>query len=272
MPIINKNIVFLDNLNDHWKTDKVEDMSVYSEWMDFIKVSNKPIGDRKTYTTSLANTGNQYAQSLLKRHGREIDSDEIITCGINKRTSNALKKWSESSIIMRDKYALFDWDGTICCTNLPPSQLMPYRNSTRKKWTRNHHIPIPKKEYLDDMFAYMINPGRVQMIRDLFQTLRKNGVHIHILTQNPGASIKSPYRAIYIEMIWRLFNESIHTEYDKQYRKKDGLFFHIYSYSSIVEIVSREEINTMLHSTIDYTYPNEMPLKRNILRYLAKTA
>jgi len=264
---IRKNVVFVDNLKDHWKTDKIEDMSVYSEWMEFIKIPNRRISNRETYTNTLAKMGNLYAQSLLRQKGREVNSEERITCGINKRIADALKTWSKLPPLS-NKYALFDWDGTICCTNLPGSELMPYApNRTRK----NRKIRMPPKKYLDDMFVYMIHPERVQMIRDLFQTLRLNGVHMRILTQNPAASIQNPqHRAIYIEMIWRLFNEDRHTEYEKQYREEDGSSVRIYSStSSSAVFVSREEINATLHSTIDYTRPDELPLKRNIIRYIS---
>jgi hypothetical protein len=275
MSTIRKNIVFIDNMSENWGTGSIEDMSSYSDLMDYIPVSNKDIREDR-YTKDLAKNGNLYAQTLLK-----TGDSNTISCGITKRIANALKKWSASSTDY-PKYALFDWDGTISCTEgfsiksinessqgmgiVPMSRK---RSGRRKRTIKNRTPPlvIPSKEFLDDMFAYIVNPTRINMLRDLFRTLLSNGVHIHILTHNMYASIQNPYRIIFIEMLSRLFNENSHQEHTEQYKDKTGAFVQVYSSSSsVVSVLSREDINAMLHSTVDYTKPGETMLKRNIFR------
>lgn len=307
MSSIRKNIVFIDNMSENWETDSIEDMSIYSDLMDYIPVLNKDTREDK-YTKDLAKKGNLYAQTLLK-----TGDSNTINCGITRRIANALKKWSALSTD-HPKYALFDWDGTISCAEgfsiksiqegtrilpthsllNPPITSLSLRNcrnsrgilSTfgrpcivsrkrgggRRKTTRRYRnsirpLVMPSKEFLDDMFMYMINPTRINMLRDLFRTLLLNGVHIHILTHNMYASIQNPYRIIFIEMLWRLFNENLHQEHKEQYKDKTGAFVQVYSSSSsTLSVLSKEDINAMLHSTVDYTNLGEMPLKKNIFR------
>lgn len=297
MSNIRKNIVFIDNMSENWETGSIEDMSSYSDLMDYIPVSNKYIREDK-YTKGLAKKGNLYAHTLLK-----TGDSNTINCGITRRIANALKKWSSLSTDY-PKYALFDWDGTISCSegfsiksiqegsqwvtrilcalaNHPnscgilsasgsPCPASRKRRGCRRKNTRRNRNPLlamPSKEFLDDMFVYMINPERINMMRDLFRTLLLHGVHIHILTHNMYASIQNPYRIIFIEMLWRLFNENSHQEHTEQYKDKTGEFVQVYSSSSsVVSVLSREDINAMLHSSVDYTNLGEIPLKRNIFR------
>jgi len=278
-----KPIVFVDNANIHWNGD----MDVYKQFVHYIEVPNSTRDAEPKYTNHLAKSGNQYAINLLKS-----DSRNFVNKGIDQKIANRLKKWS-SIPSQNQKYALFDWDGTISATegfslDLQPIKftsymmdfLLPsYRGGTNRRSRRHHRRPqttrkyfavkktredkdedededkentlqemvksekyketltyplvIPPKEFLDDMFVYMMRPERVEMLRDLFDTLSSNGVKIHIFTHNPYASTANPYRQIFIEMLLRLLNQ-------------------------------REDVNQMLHSTIDYTKPGEPYLKRNM--------
>ena len=131
--------------------------------------------------------------------------------------------------------------------------------------SRMQPLTIPPKEFLDDMFVYLMRPERVQMLRNLFRTLRANNVQIHILTHNPYASVTNPFRKIFVEMMWRVFNEDEQNEFAEQYKDRTGSFVRLYRSSSrTVSIVSREELDGMLHSTMDYTDSNEPFMKRNI--------
>jgi phosphoglycolate phosphatase-like HAD superfamily hydrolase len=133
----------------------------------------------------------------------------------------------------------------------------------------NRPLNIPSKEFLDDMFTYVMRQERIDMLRDLFRTLFQNGVKIHIVTQNPYASITNPFRQIFIEMMWRLFNEDDREENYSQHTDENGESVTVYqSTSQFVSLISRDELDEMLHSTIDYTNPGELFLKRNILRGL----
>jgi len=286
---MHKNIVFIDNVKDFWYGD----MDFYSKSIDYVPVSNSSRNIEQKYTNDLAKIGNQYAVRLL-----DFGSSNFINKGLDQKIANKLKKWSESS--NTNKFALFDWDGTISAsegfsievfrpkvefTNPMMDFLRPSfftssyvgspsyvgggsnkskkktqkrkRRTLRRRQQKNDPLQtmiespeyinalsqpliIPPKEFLDDMFVYIMKPERVDMLRDLFRTLRDNGVKIHILTHNPYASTANPYRKIFIEMMWRLFNWNTSSSH-------------------------REELDQMLHSTVDYTDPGEPFLKRNII-------
>jgi hypothetical protein len=266
-----KNVVFVDNVTDFWYGD----MNIYAKTIDYIPVSNTYRNVEPKYTNDLAKKGNQYAVRLLN-----VESRNFINKGIDQKVANKLIKWSEAS--NGSKIALFDWDGTISASEgfsieafrpkvefmsqmmnfLRPSLLKVLRggNKTKKRRpqpkdplqimvesveyikTLSQPLAIPSKEFLDDMFVYIMKPERVDMLRDLFRTLRENGVKIHVLTHNPYASTANPCRKIFIEMMRRIFNCS--------------------SYQ-------RGDLDQMLHSTVDYTDPGERFLKRNIVKRLS---
>jgi phosphoglycolate phosphatase-like HAD superfamily hydrolase len=255
-------------------------MDMYSNLVHYIRVPNTgtPKSTSARYTKTLAKTGNQYASALFK-----TSSANFMNKGLNRKIANQLKTWSETQ---ETKYALFDFDGTIIASEgfsldaiqgpimqftspmmdflLPtfyarggtrnrkrrkPQKTRKYRPPILEEMVESQHyqntltqpLHLPSKEFLDDMFAYLIRPDRVEMIRDLFGTLLSNGVHIHIFTQNPYASTANPYRKIFVEMLWRVV---VHLGF----------------------AISKEDIDGMLHSTIDYTNPGEPALKRNIFR------
>jgi len=305
MSKIQKNIVFIDNTSKHWTND----MDLYDKTVDYIRVPNSTRNTEPMYTKRLAKKGNQYAAALLR-----TGSNNFVNRGIDKRVANRLKEWS-SIQTHKQKYALFDWDGTISTTEgvsiealsrpmpftspmmdfilpgfrggrtknqrkstirltrFPPLRQRSKRNLSSKSSNTNHFVSgvlhnkkqktqkrrtptlqeiveskeyrtackyplaIPSKEFLDDMFVYLMRPERVEMLRDLFRTLFSNGVQVYVFTHNPYASTANPYRKIFIEMMSRLFD-------------------------------SREDLDGMLHSTIDYTKPGEPALKRNMLQII----
>ena len=312
-----KSIVFVDNAKEFWRGD----MDFYANNIDYIRVPNTSRNIESKYTKDLAKSGNRYAEILLK-----TSMPNFINKGIDQKIANRLKKWSVIPS-KNDKYALFDWDGTISAAEgfslevfdaiLPKYTplkilskieftspmmdfLLPvirkggtktkYRNPRRKtvkniaaikynstlkemietpeyQESLNQHIVIPSKEFLDDMFVYLMRPDRVEMLRDLFQTLLENGVHIHIFTHNPYASTANPYRQVFIEMMWRLFNQNSENQYSKTYKDRHGTLVKIVESSSQqVSIISRDELDSMLHSTVDYTNADEPFLKHNMLR------
>jgi len=287
---LSKHIVFIDNAEEFW----FGDVDMYADSIDYVPVSNRVPTDRDRedqYTKDLAKIGNRYAMAIVDKQ-----PNNFVNRGLDKRTANKLKEWSLPNFPdkLSQKYALFDWDGTISATegfcvepfgstrrHTQKSASLFLNNKTRgrrqngyerRNWkihqaerSRNDagvsngeynlflsnmiksqiyktslHRPLnmPSKEFLDDMFVYLMKPSRVEMLRDLFQTLLQNGVKVHIVTHNPYASVKNPIRRIFIEMIWRLFDSSI----------------------------SRGEIDAILHSTMDYTKRGEPYLKRNMVR------
>ena len=329
MKIPQKNIVFVDNAEEFW----INDMDLYANTVDYIRVPNAQTNSEKKYTMNLAKNGNKYAIHVLK-----TNSGNYLSKGIDSSIVNTLKTWSRKKSNLH-KYALFDWDGTIASTegfsvnaiatiqqqqlgsesvtfgiddspsglfkmNIPTNYQnknggekqtkSKYSKSLKKRKTRGRkrHInynsalqniiysseynkylknplTIPSKEFLDDMFVYIMKPERVQLLRELFRTLLENKVKIHILTHNPYASVTNPFRQIFIEMMWRLFNEDYSEEYSEQYKDINDTFVTVYKSSSrVLSFVSREELDEMLHSTMDYTNVGEQYMKRNIMRGL----
>ena len=154
-----------------------------------------------------------------------------------------------------EKYALFDWDRTISCIEGVVGRAFEFEEAGTK-------------EFLDDAFLYLMREDRIPMLKDLFRHLRGQGVHIHILTNNPGASIDSPYRAVFIEMMSRLFNEDDEQAEERDYVEK-GVRIHIFSSSiSKVSLISREELESMLHSTVDYTMAGQPLHKSNMVCHI----
>jgi hypothetical protein len=269
---LSKHIVFVDNAEEFW----FGDVDMYADSINYVPVSNRVPTDRDRedkYTKDLAKIGNRYAMAIVDRQ-----PNNFVNRGLDKRTANKLKEWSLPNFPdkLSQKYALFDWDGTISATegfcvepfgstrrHTQKSASLFLNNKTRGRrqngderkrdynlflsnmiksqiYKTSLHRPLnmPSQEFLDDMFVYLMKPSRVEMLRDLFQTLLQNGVKVHIVTHNPYASVKNPIRRIFIEMIWRLVNSSI----------------------------SRGEIDAILHSTMDYTKRGEPYLKRNMVR------
>jgi hypothetical protein len=298
MSKIHKNVVFIDNDINNWTND----MDLYDKTVDYIRVPNSTRDNEPKYTKYLAKNGNQYAAALLR-----TGSHNFVNRGIDKRVANQLKNWS-SIQTNKQRYALFDWDGTISATEgfsiEALSRPMPFtspmmdfllptfrggktknqrksankKQKTRKMFAAKYQNPtlqeivesqeyqtvqkqplaLPSKEFLDDMFVYLMRPDRVEMLRDLFQTLLSNGVQVHVFTHNPYASISNPYRKIFIEMMSRLFNQDSKNEYSGEYKTRSGNLVHIHESSShYVSLVSKEDLDSMLHSTIDYTNPGE---------------
>lgn len=141
-------------------------------------------------------------------------------------------------------------------------------------------LVMPSKEFLDDMFVYLMRPERVKMLRDLFRTLLSNGVRVHIFTHNPYASTANSYRQIFIEMMWRLFNQryvpfnqNSENQYSREYKDRKGNLVKIVESSShLVSLISKEELDSMLHSTMDYTNEGEPFLKHNMMRVIGLDA
>jgi hypothetical protein len=298
MSKIQKNIVFIDNAEEFW----IGDMDLYSKSTAYIYVPNTSRDKEPKYTKDLAKSGNRYATALLK-----TTMPNFLNKGFDQKIANRLKKWSENNT-NAEKYALFDWDGTISATEgfslevFNSAKRIPKRKTYKSRKTpkttgksirnlaaikynttlkemietpeysntlnnRNLVQNAKSEKFLDDMFVYLMRPDRVEMLRDLFRTLLKNGVHIHIFTHNPYASTTNSYRQIFIEMMWRLFNEDSENQYSKTYKDRHGTLVKIVESSSQqVTIISREELNNMLHSTMDYTKPNELFMKRNMMR------
>jgi len=324
-----KNIIFIDNAEEFW----INDMNIYANAIDYIRVPNASSNTEKTYTNNLAKNGNQYAKCILNN-----GSGTYVNKGIHTDIANSIKKWSEHETDL-PKYALFDWDGTIAVTegfsvnafiyenerelrqfapisrNTVVGGKLPILSKTRKtkkstkrlrrfpgepfnykvrsslRSCRKRHInynnalqqiidspeynkyleyplQIPSKEFLDDTFVYVMKSERIAMLRDLFRTLLQNNVKIHILTHNPYASVTNPFRPIFIELMWRLFNEDYNEEYESSITRNGTTTFIYQSSSHKISLLSRDELDKMLHSTMDYTDPGEPFIKRNIVRGL----
>ena len=130
---------------------------------------------------------------------------------------------------------MFDWDRTISCVEgIVPSAIPSDDNNLRfssSLFASQRESGVSSKEFLDDVFKYLMREDRIPMLKSLFRELKDKGVNIHILTNNPAASVDSPYRSVFIEMLSRLFNDDDEKMEEREYMK-DGIYVSIFSASS----------------------------------------
>jgi hypothetical protein len=209
------------------------------------------------YAKSLAKQGNLYAKAVSKHKFRTFPPNH----GINQTIAERLNKWAKTnSSTDRPLTALFDWDRTISCVEGISTEAFaghigqftsPMMNGSAG-WTT-----YPSKEFLDDMFVYLMRASRIPMIKDLFRELRTRGVDIRIVTNNPAASRQSPFRRIFLEMLARLYNDDKYEKKEYEF-ERNGSTIHVYEeYSAKNQVISAAELDAMLHSTIDYIHPSE---------------
>lgn len=258
---LKKSIVFIDNDDANWKSD----MSRFKDSIDYIHIPNGNSPEESNYTKSLAKKGNRYAAAIIDIMGPNAKSYPANN-GINESVAKNLKAWSSRQ---GDKYALFDWDRTISCVEgIVPSAIPSDDNNLRfssSLFASQRESGVSSKEFLDDVFKYLMREDRIPMLKSLFRELKDKGVNIHILTNNPAASVDSPYRSVFIEMLSRLFNDDDEKMEEREYMK-DGIYVSIFSASSSkLSLVGREELESMLHSTIDYTLPGKPLHKSNMV-------
>jgi hypothetical protein len=250
-------------------------MDRFAKYIDFICIPsnntdhNSP--QEHSYAKELAAEGNLYAAAVIKAMGPGMKSYPPNK-GVDLDVANRLMEWSKLHSFLKgdrskptgdhlkpkdvpnypfnpygllalgpkepQKYALFDWDRTISCVEGVVPTVITSENS---------------KEMMDDAFIYLIKKSRIPFMKKMFRTLKENGVAIHILTSNPAASKDGPFRAFFLEMIVRLFNDDEHESDEYQYTE-NGTTVHVYQeFDRGTFMMSREEADTMLHSTMDYT-------------------
>ena len=248
---LSKNIVFVDNNQKLWK----DDMSRFSDSMHYLRIKsdnvNAESGEESTYTMKMAMEGNRYASAIMAVIGPNMKSYSPND-GIDADVAKKLKTWA--SKVKGEKYALIDWDRTISCIEGIVPQAFQMGGSD--------------KEFLDDAFVYLMRRDRIPHLKSLFRYLKASGVNIHILTHNPYASVDSPYRPIFIEMMWRLFNDEDAQQKEYNY-VENGVRVHVFQESSrALFTVGREELEGMLHSTVDYTLPGKVLHKSNMVCHI----
>jgi hypothetical protein len=246
---LQKRVVFVDNTPEFWKND----MSRFSHSMDYIRIKsdtkNNKSPQESNYVKKMASEGNRYAASVISTTGSNALSYPPNN-GIDEAVSKKLRLWAKK--VKGEKYALFDWDRTISCVEgIVPSA-----------------VSYDDKEFFDDTFEYLIRKDRIPMLKTLFRELKDAGVHIHILTHNSAASVDSPYREVFLEMMSRLFNDDEEQTEEYDYTE-DGAQIHVFKESvSKISLIGREELDSMLHSTIDYTLPGKPLHKSNMVCHI----
>jgi len=298
MQKLTKDIVFIDNSDHNWRGD----MDKYANLIDYISIANTSRNTESKYTNDLAKSGNQYAASILETGSTGLINNGLdkrvankLKCWSNAKSSAtkyALFDW-DGTIVAAEGFSLDVFTPYQLGNNIKTivkrrggnttkqSRSAAHTSSDRKRRTQKY-VPknkneyslqemvdssefqetltkplyLPPKEFLDDMFAYLMRPNRVKMVRNLFQTLLKNGVKIHILTHNPYASTRTPYRKVFIEIFWRVLHQP----------RSSGTLDKSFEYSSYMEsLISKTDIDAMLHSTVDYTQTGAQFRKRNII-------
>jgi hypothetical protein len=247
-------------------------MNAFAKEIHFIKAPdahpNAKTTKEWTYATSLAANGNSYAKSLVE-NSEEPFQNYTPNDGLTPQIAQTLKLWADS--IVGNKCAFFDWDKTITSVEFANyyAAFKPFRKNASdlaKSNIKNKNArtsvdlsttdfinnivhseqykmmssPLAKQptKFLDDAFEYLMRKDRTRMLKRLFLHLHKRGVEMHILTHNPTASIHSPLRPFFLEMMSRLF----------------GLCH-----------IGKSKLDRMLHSSIDYAGPGEPYLKKNIV-------
>lgn len=268
---LTKSVIFVDNNYAFWDNDMVRLSSV----VDYVHIPSNMANDKSDkewrYAKHLSEDGNLYAVEAAKHKFRTYP----LNNGIDKPTAKRILDWAAAqtdatmdSRVGAAPVALFDWDRTISCVEgIFPSAFDNYLGqfatpmmefATTTSWTT-----YPSKEFLDDMFVYLMRASRIPMLKSFFRELRARGVVVHVVTNNPNASRQSPFRRIFLEMLTRLFNDDEHQQKEYEY-KKDGVMVHVYQeYSTMRQTVSSEELDAMLHSTIDYIREDE-PLNKSL--------
>ena len=171
----------------------------------------------------------KYAKSQTRKnnYAKSIASDNLLSYPPN----NGIDKQIATKLKMwaktpGEKYILLDWDRTISCIEgIYPAAL---------------NSDVLDDKMLNDIFLYLIREDRIPILKDLFRNLIKSNVKIHILTNNSAASKNSRYRYIFVEILDKLFNDNKSS-------------------------ISREDIDSLLHATVDYTEEGERLLKSNIV-------
>ena len=268
LPPLNKSVIFVDNNYAFWDDDMVR----LSSAVDYIHIPSNMANTKSDkewrYAKNLAKQGNLYAIEVAKHKFRNYP----LNHGIDIPTAERILKWSAVAATAAAQtagpqpVALFDWDRTISCVEgiIPAAfnghlgQFMNPMMGFEVGWTT-----YPSKEFLDDMFAYLMRASRIPILKSLFRGLRARGVAVHILTNNPDASQQSLFRRIFLEMLSRLFNDDEHQQKEYEY-ERNGATVHIYEeFSAMRQTVSSEELDAMLHSTIDYIREGE-PLNKSL--------
>lgn len=270
-----KHTVFVDNNRDCWKNDMNAFAKEIHFIKAPDAYPNATSNKEWIYATSLAAKGNLYAKSLVE-NSEEPFKNYTPNDGLTPQIAQKLKLWADS--IIGNKCAFFDWDKTITSVEFSNyyAAFKPFRKNASdlaKSNVKNKNVgaqcgesrkpngfsttdyinniaysdqhkmmsaPLAKQptKFLDDAFEYLIRKDRTLMLKRMFLHLHKRGVEIHILTHNPFASMHSPFRPFFLEMMSRLF----------------GLCN-----------IGKSKLDSMLHSSIDYAGPGEPYLKKNIV-------
>lgn len=199
-------IRFYDNERDNW----VKDMKIHKE-IAYLEVDEETPNEliasfmdtslkknalnqllNKKYNEHFLQYNNTYAIFIneSQKGADKKELDKIIgkaypTNGMDEYIDNLLE-WSSSP---QNKVALFDWDRTITAV-----EGMYIKGLAEK--VSNGDIKI------DDLIVYVMGgEERLQKYKNLFSQLSENKLTFFVLTHNSNASIKSPLRKVYVDMI-----------------------------------------------------------------------
>lgn len=277
-----KHTVFVDNNRDYWKNDMNTFAKEIHFIKAPDAYSNAKSNKEWIYATSLAAKGNLYAKSLVE-NSEEPFQNYAPNDGLTPQIAQKLKLWADSIIGNKCAFFDWDKTITsfefanyyvafkpfrknasnLANINVKNENAGARRGESRKpnsfsttdyinnivlseQYKEMMSTPLAKQptKFLDDAFEYLMRKDRTLMLKRMFLHLHKRGVEIHILTHNPCASMHSPFRPFFLEMMSRLF--------------------------SLCNI-GKSKLDSMLHSSIDYAGPGEPYLKKNIVRKIART-
>ena len=169
-------IRFYDNqpyILDQFKRSKkyIESIPVSTERNKDVLLGTK---EAKNYTREFLklHPDNTYARYLNNMNNTEIDS----CVGFSLEDAKCLSQWADRPEIHK-KVAIFDWDGTL---SVVEGLIVP----TVKEYA---DFTSGKISYEDAGVYYCGSKQRLDVLKKLFHKLRKDGVEIYILTNNPIA-------------------------------------------------------------------------------------
>ena len=172
-------IRFYDN-----QPDIIEQFQRSKKYIDCRLVS----GDRNQDVLNGRESPNKYISEFIKKNPKNtyalflnhVNSMESHACvAFSKEDTTDLLSWASNRDI-HHKYVLFDWDGTL---SVLEGMVVP--NREEYELFKSGEI-----KYNDAAIYFSGSKERFNMLKEMFKTLKRLGVHIYILTNNPVASDK----------------------------------------------------------------------------------
>ena len=178
-------LIFFDNDYEHVMNVKRTFSSVTS-----VHVDDKKIMEMRDYCNLPVFLHNQYAKYMKAIRFTPSDIHHGVSHGMTEEHIQLLMDF-----VSRNPrgVAVFDWDRTISCIEGVYNDPRGYTSE----------MGIYKFNY-PDTAQFIIGPNRIDMIRNMFDSLRRKGYSIYILTNNESAR-SARMRKIFLNVIRQVY-------------------------------------------------------------------